>query len=88
MSEHDVAICTVGDLIEHLQKNFKPEDKLCRWFESGAYMNCEHILKDHLGDLMFTYVKHDREKFKKMYPHVDDLYKDFDWINDNDVLAC
>ena len=35
MSE-DSVIATVGDLITHLQRNFRPEDKLCFWDDGGA----------------------------------------------------
>ena len=37
---------TVGDLIKHLQDNFKPTDKLCFWDEGGAHMECVHVPVD------------------------------------------
>ena len=58
--ETDSIIATVGDLVAHFQKNFKPEDRLCFRYEGGAYMNCEHVLKSMLGDTMFKYVKDDK----------------------------
>lgn len=82
-----VEVCTVKDLIEHLQNNFKPTDKLCRWYEGGAYMNCEHLLKYQLNDLCFLYVKNDKLRLQKMYgTKHDDIYKDCGWINDDDVV--
>ena len=78
-------ILTVKKLIEHLQTNFKPDDKLCFWYEGGAYMNCEHVLKEQLGDTMFIYVSQDKERSKKLYPK-DDIYEDCHWIKDNDVI--
>lgn len=39
--DEDSVIATVGDLIAHLQRNFRPEDKLCFWDEGG----CVHELR-------------------------------------------
>jgi hypothetical protein len=78
---------TVKKLIEHLQTNFKPTDKLCFWYEGGAYMNCEHALEDMLGDMMFTYVKDDKkrmmERFKRTKAELDDDYRN---VSDDDVI--
>lgn len=38
--KEDSGIATVGELVAHLQTNFRPEDKLCFWNEGGTYMNC------------------------------------------------
>ena len=82
------AIATVGDLIAHLQKNFKSEDRLCFWYEGGAYMNCEHVLKSMLGDMMFKYVKDD--KIRRTEQHgtsSEDNDEDFEYVSDNDVIV-
>ena len=80
-------ILTVKKLIEHLQTNFKPDDKLCFWYEGGAYMNCEHALENMLNDMMFTYVKNDKEKMKKRFNMTDDeLSDEYKNVDDNDVL--
>ena len=52
-------IATVRDLIEHLQKNFKPDDLLCFFDEGGAWCELEHVPKSFIGDQMwmFNYVK-------------------------------
>ena len=79
---------TVGDLIRHLQKNFKPDDKLCFWYEGGAYMNCENIPDDYIGERMFRYVKDCKRDSIKNHKYskkqVDDDYK---YVSDNDVLV-
>lgn len=78
---------TVKDLIKHLQTNFKPDDKLCFWYEGGAYMNCEPIIESMLGDNMFIYVKDDKEKMKKRFNISDDeITEDYRNVNDNYVL--
>jgi hypothetical protein len=81
-------ILTVEKLIEHLQTNFNPTDKLCFWYEGGAYMNCEHVLEDMLGETMFMYVKDDKkrimEKFNRTKDSVDEDYRN---VEDNDVVV-
>ena len=56
-------IATVRDLIEHLQKNFKPDDLLCFFDEGGAWCELEHVPKSFIGDQMwmFNYVKDKRQ---------------------------
>ena len=56
-------IATVRDLIEHLQKNFKPDDLLCFFDEGGAWIELEHVPKNFIGDKrwMFNYVKDKRQ---------------------------
>ena len=82
-----IKIATVKDLIEHLQTNFKPDDKLCFWYEGGAYMNCEHILKSMLGNNMFIYVKDDKEKMKFKFKMTDEeINEQYHNVIDNDVL--
>ena len=56
-------IATVRDLIEHLQKNFKPDDLLCFFDEGGAWIALEHVPKSFVGNLswMFNYVKDKRQ---------------------------
>ena len=80
-------ILTVKKLIDHLQTNFNPDDKLCFWYEGGAYMNCEHVLESMLGNKMFIKIKDDKEqmrtKFKLIDAEIDDEYKN---VNDEDVL--
>ena len=56
-------IATVRDLIEHLQKNFKPDDLLCFFDEGGVWCELEHVPKSFIGDQewMFNYVKDKRQ---------------------------
>ena len=56
-------IATVRDLIEHLQKNFKPDDLLCFIDEGGAWCELVHVPKSFIGDQMrmFNYVKDKRQ---------------------------
>ena len=56
-------IATVRDLIEHLQKNFKPDDLLCFFDEGGAWCELVHVPKSFIGDQMwmFNYVKDKRQ---------------------------
>ena len=80
---------TVQDLITHLQTNFKPTDKICIWYEGGAYMNCEHIPKDELGKRFFKYVKEDKKQLKESKPEYytdDKLKEEYEWVNDEDVV--
>ena len=78
---------TVGDLIKHLQEHFKPSDKLCFWYEGGAYMNCEHLPKSDLGDLMFKYVKDDKKRrIEDNGDTQEQVDKDFEFVSDNDVI--
>jgi hypothetical protein len=80
-------ILTVNKLIEHLQSNFNPEDKLCFWCEGGAYMNCEHVLESMLGDNMFIKIKDDKERMKNKFKiSEDDIKEDYKNVNDDDVL--
>jgi len=86
-SEESV-IATVGDLIAHLKKNFRPDDKLCFWDEGGAYMNCEHVTKNMLGDMMFKYVKEDkRRRIKQCGATSEQNAEDFEWVGDDDVIV-
>jgi hypothetical protein len=78
---------TVKKLIEHLQTKFKPDDKICFWYEGGAYMNCEPVLESMLGDNMFIRVKDDKEKMKKQFNMLDDeLAVDYKNVEDDYVL--
>ena len=84
----DSIIATVGDLIAHLQRNFRPEDKLCFWSEGGAYMNCEHVTKSMLGDMMFKYVKEDKQRRIKQHGTTQkENDEDFEWVGDDDVIV-
>ena len=78
---------TVKKLIEYLQNNFNPEDKLCFWYEGGAYMNCEYALENMLGNMMFTYVKNDKERMIKRFnlskDKVDEEYQN---VDDNAII--
>ena len=87
MSE-DPVIATVGDLIAHLQRNFRPEDRLCFWDEGGAYMNCEHVTKSMLGDMMFKYVKDDKLRRIKLHGATpQENAEDFEWVGNDDVIV-
>jgi hypothetical protein len=80
-------ILTVKKLIEHLQTNFKPDDKLCFWYEGGAYMNCEPVLESMLGDNMFIRVKDDKDRMKNRFNMTDDeLADDYKNVEDDYVL--
>lgn len=82
-------ILTVEKLIEHLQTNFNPTDKLCFWYEGGAYMNCEYVLEDMLGDNMFIKVKQDKDRMKNRFINMtdDEINEDYRNVDDNDVLV-
>lgn len=78
---------TVKKLIEHLQINFKPDDKICFWHEGGAYMNCEPIIESMLGDNMFIRVKDDKDRMKNRFNMTDDeLADDYKNVEDDYVL--
>jgi len=80
-SKEDNLIATVGDLIKYLQDNCKPEDKLCMFYEGGAYINLERIPKTCIGNKLFIYVKN----FKKINKDLeDDLYS---YVKDNDLIV-
>lgn len=79
---------TVGDLIRHLQKNFKLEDKLCFWYEGGAYMNCENIPDDYIGERMFKYVKDcKKDTIEQGGLSKKQVDEDYRYVDDNDVLV-
>jgi hypothetical protein len=82
-------ILTVEKLIDYLQTNFKPTDKLCFWYEGGAYMNCEHVLEDMLGDNMFIKVKQDKDRMKNRFINMtdDEINEDYRNVDDNDVIV-
>ena len=79
---------TVGDLIKHLQDNFKPTDKLCFWDEGGAHMECVHVPDDWLEkQMMFKYVKDDNDRRMALYKDSKKkVDEDFDFVSDNDVI--
>ena len=87
MSE-DPVIATVGDLIAHLQRNFRPEDKLCFWDEGGAYMNCEHVTKSMLGGMRVKYVKDDKQRRVDQHGATpQENAEDFEWVGNDDVIV-
>ncbi len=75
-------VATVKDLIEYLQKNCKPDDKLCFFNEPGAYITLEHLPKDFIGDRFYIYVKDFKEKTKNLGSD-DELFK---YVDDNDII--
>lgn len=79
---------TVGDLIEHLQTNFKPTDKLCFWDEGGAHMECVHVPDDWLEkQMMFKYVKDDKDRRMALWnDSKEKVDEDFEFVSDNDVI--
>lgn len=79
---------TVGDLIEHLQTNFKPTDKLCFWDEGGAHMECVHVPDDWLEkQMMFKYVKDDKDRRMALWKDSKEkVDEDFEFVSDNDVI--
>ncbi len=79
---------TVGDLIEHLQTNFKPTDKLCFWDEGGAHMECVHVPDDWLEkQMMFKYVKDYKYRRMALYNEPkEQVDEDFEFVSDNDVI--
>lgn len=78
----DKYVATVGDLIKYLQDNCNPNDKLCMFYEGGAYVNLERIPKDFIGDRVFIYVKKFKEDNKKILDD-DELYN---YVKDNDLI--
>jgi hypothetical protein len=82
-----VKAATVQDLINHLQTNFKPTDKLCYWYEGGAYINCEHLFEDDLGHRMFKYVKDDKKRRMETFNETkNQVNEDFEYVSDDDVI--
>lgn len=79
---------TVGDLIQHLQDNFKPTDKLCFWDEGGAHMECVHVPVDWFEkQMMFKYVKDDKDRRMALYKDSKKkVDEDFEFVSDNDVI--
>lgn len=78
---------TVKKLVDYLQANFKPDDKICFWYEGGAYMNCEPALESMLGDNMFIRVKDDKDRMKDRFNMTDDeLADDYKNVEDDYVL--
>ena len=79
---------TVGDLIKHLQDNFKPTDKLCFWDEGGAHMECVHVPVDWFEkQIMFKYVKDDKDRRMILYKDSKKkIDEDFGFVSDNDVI--
>ena len=79
---------TVGDLIKHLQDNFKPTDKLCFWDEGGAHMECVHVPVDLFEkQIMFKYVKDDKDRRMALYKDSKKkVDEDFEFVSDNDVI--
>ena len=79
---------TVGDLIQHLQDNFKPTDKLCFWDEGGAHMECVHVPDDWLEkQMMFKYVKDDKDRRMALWKDSKEkVDEDFEFVSDNDVI--
>lgn len=81
--ETDKYVATVQELIEHLQKNFKPNDKLCFFDEGGAYINLCRMPKDFIGERFFITVKQFKDQTKN-----DDLGDDlYDFVNDDDIIV-
>ena len=79
---------TVGDLVKHLQDNFKPTDKLCFWDEGGAHMECVHVPVDWFEkQIMFKYVKDDKDRRMALYKNSKKkVDEDFEFVSDNDVI--
>ena len=79
---------TVGDLIKHLQDNFKPTDKLCFWYEGGAHMECVHVPVDWFEkQIMFKYVKDDKDRRMALYKNSKKkVDEDFEFVSDNDII--
>ena len=79
---------TIGDLIKHLQDNFKPTDKLCFWDEGGAHMECVHVPVDWFEkQIMFKYVKDDKDRRMALYKDSKKkVDEDFEFVSDNDVI--
>ena len=79
---------TVGDLIKHLQDNFKPTDKLCFWDEGGAHMECVHVPVDWFEkQIMFKYVKDDKDRRMALYKNSKKkVDEDFEFVSDNDII--
>ena len=83
MESNDDHVATVGDLIKYLQDNCDPNDKLCMFYEGGAYINLERIPKDFIGDRLFLYVKDFKEKNRKILDD-DNLYN---YVKSNDLIV-
>ena len=79
---------TIGDLIKHLQDNFKSTDKLCFWNKGGDHMECVHVPVDWFEkQIMFKYVKDDKDRRMILYKDSKKkIDEDFGFVSDNDVI--
>lgn len=51
-------------------------------------MNCVHVYKSMLGDMMFKTVADDKARRKKSFNDTDEqLAEDFEYVNDEDVIV-
>ncbi len=85
--EDNERIATVNDLIEHLEKNFNPRDKLCFFDYVGARRELVHIPCDFIGDKrwMFNKVKDTKTDELESYD-VGIVNERYRLVDDEDVL--
>ena len=80
-------ILTIKELINYLETNFNPDDKLCRWYERGAYMQCEPVSSSDVGNYMFIKVKDDKNMMKNKYRMTEDeISNEYASVDDDYVL--
>ena len=80
-------ILTVKELINYLETKFNPDAKMCRWYERGAYMQCEPVMKSDVGDHMFITVKDDKNIMKNRFKMTDEeLSNEYASVDDDFVL--
>ena len=72
LRQHDrISSATIGDLISYLEKNFKPDDKVC-WMDcvEGVKNDCTYMTKDQLGTRFFRKLD---EKEVDRFTDIDDV---------------
>ena len=80
---------TVAQVIEHLKKNFKMDDKLCYMDCIEGFKNdCTYVTKDQLGQSFFYYVKDLKDRnMKRCHSTKEQEDGIYPYVSDNDVIV-
>ena len=80
---------TVAQVIEHLKKNFKMDDKLCYMDCIEGFKNdCTYVTKDQLGQSFFYYVKDLKDRnMKRCHSTKEQEDGIYPYVGDNDVIV-
>ena len=81
---------TVAQVIEHLKKNFKLDDKLCYMdCIEGVKNDCTYVTKDQLGHSFFYYVKDlKRRNIERCHSTKEQEDNMFPYVDDNDIIMA